>query len=307
MPLPLRLRYRLDRWRDSIKNFFRSKRSEKPVGRPRICPNCGTLVGSTARTCYSCGANVSFSMAAASRSISRLLPKTSPATYGFLSLCCLLYGLSFVLTMRVAGANPSSGGIFGLGSISGEVLDKLGASRPMPFDLVQPWRLITAIFLHGSLLHIAFNMWVLMDIGAVIEELYGSARYCFIFVLTGAFGYVVSSFFGNFSIGASGSLLGLIGVMLAITSRRSGIGMQMLRKQLIWWLVYIAIIGFVMRGTDNFAHAGGFVSGFLLGKIMSDRNPSGMAEQRTARILGWSAGLAVAVSFAFMLLGYFGH
>ncbi len=307
MPLPLRLRYRLDRWRDSIKNFFRSKRSEKPVGRPRICPNCGTLVGSTARTCYSCGANVSFSMAAASRSITRLLPQTSPATYGFLSLCCLLYGLSFVLTMRVAGANPGSGGIFGLGSISAGVLDKLGASRPMPFDLAQPWRLITAIFLHGSLLHIGFNMWVLMDIGAVVEELYGSARYCFIFVLTGAFGYVVSSYFGNFSIGASGSLLGLIGVMLAITSRRSGIGMQMLRKQLIWWLVYIAIIGFVMRGTDNFAHAGGFVSGFLLGKIMPDRLPSGMAEQRTAWILGWSAGLAVAVSFAFMLLGYFGH
>ncbi len=307
MPLPLRLRYRLNRWRDSIKNFFRSKRAEKPVGRPRICPNCGTLVGSTARTCYSCGANVSFSMAAASRSITRLLPQTSPATYGFLSLCCLLYGLSFVLTTRVAGANPSSGGIFGLGGISPEVLDKLGASRPLPFDLAQPWRLITAIFLHGSLLHIGFNMWVLMDIGPVIEELYGSARYCFIFVLTGAFGYVASSFFGHNSVGASGSLLGLIGVMLAITSRRSGIGMQMLRKQLIWWLVYIAIIGFVMRGTDNFAHAGGFVSGFLLGKIMPDRQPSGVAEQRSARILGWTAGLAVALSFAFMLLGYFGR
>ena len=310
MPLPLHLRYRLDRWRDSIKNLFRSKRSEKPVGRPRICPNCGTLVGSTARTCFSCGANVSFSMAAASRSITRLLPQTSPATYGFLSLCCLLYGLSFVLTMRVAGANPGSGSIFGLGGISGEVLAKLGMSLSMlfvPNDLTQPWRLVTAIFLHGGLLHIAFNMWVLMDIGPVVEELYGSARYCFIFVLTGAFGYVASSFFGHDSVGASGSLLGLIGVMLAITSRRSGIGMQMLRKQLIWWLVYIAIIGFVMRGTDNVAHAGGFVSGFLLGKIMPDRQPSGVAEQRSAWILGWTAGLAVAVSFAFMLLGYFGH
>ncbi len=310
MPLPLRLRYRLERWRESIKNFFRSNRSEQTVGRPRLCPNCGTLVGSTAKTCFSCGSNVSFSMAAASKSLSRFLPQTSPATYGFLTLCCLMYGLSLVLTMRIAGANPGGGGLFGLGGIAGEVVDKLGASRPMsaiPLLGWQPWRLITAIFLHGSLIHIGFNMWILMDIGPVVEELYGSARYCFIFVLTGAFGYVVSSFFGGFSVGASGSLLGLIGVLLAITSRRSGIGMQMLRKQLIYWLIYIAVLGLILRGTDNFAHAGGFVSGFLLGKIMPDRQPSGMAEERNARIMGLGAGLAVAVSFGFMLLGYFGR
>ena len=306
MPLPLRLRYRLNRWRDSLKNSFRSKPSEQTVGRPRLCPNCGNLVGSTAKTCFNCGSNVSFSMAAASKSLTRLLPQTSPATYGFLTLCCLMYGLSFVLTMRT-GVNPGSGGLFGIGGIAGEVLDKLGASRPLPFDLAQPWRFITAVFLHGSLLHIGFNMWILMDLGPVIEELYGSAKYVFIFVLTGAFGYVVSSFFGNFSIGASGSLLGLIGVLLAITSRRSGIGMQMLRKQLIYWLIYIAVIGLIMRGTDNYAHAGGLVSGFLLGKIIPDRQPSGTDEQRTAQILGWGAGLAVAVSFGFMLLGYFGR
>ncbi len=266
MPLPIRVRYRLNRWRDAIKNFFRPNRSEQTVGRPRICPNCGTLVGSTAKNCFSCGANVSFSMAAASKSLTRLLPQTSPATYAFLTLCCLMYGLSFVLTIRTTGAPPASGGLFGLGGIAGEVVDKLGASRPWPFDLMQPWRLITAIFLHGALLHIGFNMWILMDLGPVVEELYGSARFVFIFVFTGAFGYLVSSFFGNFSVGASGSLLGLIGVLLAITSRRSGIGMQMLRKQLIYWLIYIAVLGVILRGTDNFAHAGGFVSGFLLGK-----------------------------------------
>ena len=105
MPLPPRLRHRLNRWRDSIKNFFRSNRSEHTAGRPRICPNCGTLVGSTAKTCYNCGSNVSFSMAAASKSLSRFLPQTSPATYGFLTLCCLMYGLSLVLTMSMAVLN----------------------------------------------------------------------------------------------------------------------------------------------------------------------------------------------------------
>ncbi len=69
----------------------------------------------------------------------------------------------------------------------------MGASAPLPYDLAQPWRFVTAIFLHGSLLHIGFNMWVLMDLAPTIEELYGSARFLFIFIATGAFGYVVSS------------------------------------------------------------------------------------------------------------------
>jgi rhomboid protease GluP len=124
-------------------------------------------------------------------------------------------------------------------------------------------------------------------------------------VVTGAFGYVASSAFGHFSIGASGGLLGLIGLLLAVTTKRSSAGLLMLRKQLIWWLVYIAILGLVLQGTDNAAHAGGFVAGFLLGKILSDRKPAGPSEERRAQAMGWIAGIAVAGSFALMLLGYF--
>ena len=103
-----------------------------------------------------------------------------------------------------------------------------------------------AVFLHGSLLHIFFNMWVLMDIGPQIEELYGSARYLFIYVVTGIGGYVVSSAFWHFSVGGSGALLGLIGVLLAMTVGRRTAGMQMLRGQLIRWLIYIAHLGIAL-------------------------------------------------------------
>jgi len=201
------------------------------------------------------------------------------------------------------------GAIFGLGGIDGSILFRMGASVPLavsPNDVTQPWRLVTAIFLHGGLLHIGFNMWVLMDVGPILEELYGSARYFFIFVVTGIFGYVASSVTGHFSVGASGSLLGLVGVLLALTSGRQNPGMRMLRSQLLYWLVYIAVIGFVMRGTvDNFAHAGGFAAGFLLGKVMSDRPPADASERGRAQALGWAAGLAVGASFTFMLLNYF--
>jgi len=300
VPLSPRVRYRIERWRTTVKGWFHS---EPTPQRPRMCAKCGSLAGVGTSHCPQCGANLNFSMAAASKSFSRFLPQTSPATYFIVALCGLLYGLSYVLTMR-AGSAPS-GGLLDLGGISSDVLDRLGASRPLPYDLAEPWRLVTAVFLHASLLHIGFNLWVLMDIGPVIEDLYGSARYFFVFVFTGAFGYVVSAAFGHFSIGASGGLLGLIGLLLAITTRRSSAGMLMLRKQLIWWLVYIGVFGLMLHGTDNAAHAGGFVSGFVLGKLLTDRRPADVSEQRRAQAMGWIAGIAVAASFAMMLLSYF--
>ncbi len=267
--------------------------------RPRLCPSCGTLVGSTATRCHQCGANVRFSLAAASRSLERLLPARSPATYGILTLSCLLYVVSLLWTIRIEGFQ--SGGLMGLGGIDGRVLAILGASAPLPINLREPWRFVTAVFLHGSILHILFNMWVLMDVGPAIEELYGSARYLFVYVATGVGGYLLSSATGHVSVGGSGALLGLIGVLLALSTGRQGAGREMLRSQIVSWLIYIAIWGLVFRGIDNFAHVGGLVTGFALGKLMADRQPSSPEERKRAYLLGWAAALAVVASFAMVV------
>jgi rhomboid protease GluP len=294
-----RMRWKLDRVREKMRGIFGGS-SEPP--RPKLCPACGTLVGATATRCHQCGASMTFSMAAASKSLGRLLPTTSPATYGVLSLSCLLYGVSLLWTMRISGLQAPEGGgmsvLFNLGGIAEPVLARMGASLPLGYNLAQPWRFVTAVFLHGGILHIAFNLWVLMDIGPQIEELYGSARFLFIYVITGIGGYLLSSLMGNFSVGGSGALLGLIGVMLAITMGRQSAGMQMLRSQLIKWLIYIAVLGLVIRGIDNYAHFGGLATGFVLGKIMMDRPPAGPEERKRAYALGWAAGLAVVASFA---------
>lgn len=281
---------------------------QKENPRPRLCPACGTLVGAGATRCHQCGASLTFSLAAASRSLSKLMPETAPATYGILTLSCLMYAISLMWTMRVSGFQMPSGGGFGalfnFGGINPGVLDRLGASLPLfgflgqPGNLTDPWRFVTAVFLHGSLMHIGFNMWVLMDIGPMVEELYGSARYLFIYVATGIFGYAVSSFFGNFSVGGSGALLGLIGVMLALTMGRKTASMQMLRGQIIRWLIYIAVFGLFFRGIDNYAHAGGFIAGFVLGKIMADRAPLAPDERKRANLLGWASAFVVFASFA---------
>jgi rhomboid protease GluP len=279
--------------------------SEPKQLRPRLCPACGTLVGATATKCHQCGANMTFSFAAASRSLGRWMPQTSPVTYVVLAICCVMYALSFVITMKLSGGDGAGGGIMNLGGIATQVNYRLGASLPLPYNISQPWRFVTAIFLHGGLLHIGFNMWVLMDIGPMVEELYGSARYLFLYVATGVAGYLLSSSVGHLSVGASGSLLGLIGVLLAATTGRKSMAAQALRSALIRWLIYLAVLGFLTRGsTDNFAHMGGLASGYLLGRLMPDRTPADLSERRRAEFLGWAAGIAIAVSFAFMVVNY---
>ncbi len=304
MPLPLRWRYKRDRWRESIAAAFRRK---PQAARPRLCPACGTLVGATSRKCHQCGASLSFSLAAASRSLSGLLPTESPVTYVILGLNSLLFIVSLLATIR------ASEGFNLLGDISGQVLYRLGARQAYRIVIqYELWRLVMPIFLHGNLLHIAMNTWVLMDVGPQVEEVYGSARYLFLYVATGIFSFVASTAWtvlayggGGIGIGASGALMGLIGLMLAITTHRGGAYMSMVRSQLIKWVVYILALGILIGGIDNAAHLGGLAAGFLLGKVMADREPADATERKRAYLLGWSAGLVVAVSFAFMLMHYF--
>jgi rhomboid protease GluP len=302
VPLPVRWRYKLDRWRAQVAEMFHSEPKQM---RPRLCPACGTLVGSTASKCHMCGASMTFSLAAASRSLSRWLPQTSPVTYAMLAICCVMYALSFVITMKFSEGENVGGGWMNIGGIATQINYRLGASLPLAYAIGQPWRLVTAIFLHGGLLHIAFNMYALMYVGPMVEELYGSARYLFLYVVTGVAGYLASSASGHFSVGASGSILGLIGILLAATTGRSNIAARSLRSSLIFWVAYIGIMGFMRgSGTDNAAHFGGLVSGYLLGRLMPDRAPADLSERRLANIQGWAAGIAIVVSFAFMVMNY---
>lgn len=303
MALSPRARWKIEQFQRKLSAIFGG---QKAAPRPKICPACGSLVGTTATRCHQCGASLTFSLAAASKSLGRMMPDVSPATYGILTVCCAVYVATLIVTVRTSGfAMPSGGlmGIFNLGAINSRVLVAAGASLPLAYNVAQPWRFLTAVFLHGSILHIGFNMWVLMDIGPVVEEMYGSARYFFIFVVTGIGGYVLSSFIGKFSIGASGALLGLIGLLLAMSMGRKTAGMQMLRGQMIRWLIYILVFGLLMRGIDNWAHAGGLIAGFVLGKLMASRPPVSAEERKRAYAMGWAAGLAVAASFAMVIVG----
>jgi rhomboid protease GluP len=290
---------RVERWKSAMRGFLGSG-NQQP--RPKICPACGALVGISATRCHECGANLRFSLAALSKQLSGIFGEhEAPVTTALLIANILMFGISWMATAAAGGG----GGLSILWGMGGETMYRLGASYwpPMFYDH-EWWRLITAMFLHGGLIHIGFNMMALMQFGPALEELYGSARYLFLYVVTGAFGFLVSALSGKFSIGASGAILGLVGVMLAITSKRGGAYMRDLKSRLITSVVILFVLGFSGMGMDNYAHGAGLASGFVLGKLFADRQPMNSNERRTAYALGWLAGIVVIASFVLMLMHY---
>ena len=302
MALPYKWQWRVDKWKNAMRGLFGGGEQQQP--RPKICPACGALVGINTTRCHECGASLRFSLAALSKKLSGVFGENeTPVTSALLVANILMLGISWVLTAQAGEA----GGLHTLFGMNGKASYQLGASLPFAF-LVQNhqwWRLVTAMFLHGGLIHIGFNMMNLMQLGPALEELYGSGRYLFLYVFTGALGFVASALTGHFSVGASGALLGLIGAMLAITTKRGGAFMRDLRSRLITSVVILFAIGLWGGfGIDNMAHMGGFAAGFVLGKIFADRAPMNAAEQKRAYALGWLAGAVVVASFAFMILHF---
>jgi rhomboid protease GluP len=294
---------RLERWKSTLRGFFGGGDGGNQGPRPQICPSCGALVGINTTRCHVCGTSLRFSLAAFSKRFSGVFGEhEAPVTTVLLISNFVMLGISWMV-LTAAG---KGGGLAILWGLSGVGQYRLGMSIPFPYLVLtnEWWRVVTAMFLHGGLIHIGFNMMALMQFGPAIEELYGSARYLFIYVLTGAFGFLVSARFGNFSLGASGALLGLVGVMLAVTTKRGGTQMRDLRSRLISSVVILFVIGFMGMGIDNYAHGGGLLAGFLLGKLLADRQPSTPNERRAAYALGWLAALVVIASFALMIMHY---
>jgi membrane associated rhomboid family serine protease len=299
LPLPYQWQMRVEKWKSAMRGFFGGE--EQP--RPKICPACGALVGISATRCHECGTSLRFSLVALSKKLSGVFGESeTPVTSALLVANILMLGVSLVLTKQAGEA----GGLHTLFGMSGEASYRLGASLPYGvFVQHQWWRLVTAMFLHGGLIHIGFNMMSLLQLGPALEELYGSARYLFLYVVTGAFGFLVSAYMGHFSLGASGAILGLVGAMLAVTTKRGGAFMRDLQSRLITSVVILFIIGqWGGFGIDNTAHVAGFAAGFVFGKIYADRQPMNSSERQRAQALGWLAGVVVLASFVMMLLHF---
>jgi rhomboid protease GluP len=219
----------------------------------------------------------------------------------------LIYGVCVLATIQ-----GSNGHMNLMGSVDGQVLFRLGARETYAIFHGEWWRLVVAVFLHANLLHIGMNTMVMVDLLPQIEAVYGSARALFLYVATGVFSFMWSTGWdvltaggmGPMSVGASGALMGLVGLMLAIASNRGGAYMREIRVGLIRWVVMIFAFGFLVGGIDNAAHFGGLAAGYGLGRIFYDREPQTGGERKNAYLLATVALLVVVGSFAAMITHY---
>jgi rhomboid protease GluP len=177
----------------------------------------------------------------------------------------------------------------------------------------QIWRLITPIFLHGSILHIGFNMYALFAIGPTLERFYGRWRYLTLFMLSGFAGNVMSFIFtASPSLGSSTAIFGLLGAEgVLIYQNRELFGSIATRA--LSQVVIIAIINLIIgltpnSGIDNWGHIGGLIGGTLFawfgGPVLRRpgmAQPNAIANVRTTREVV-VAGVAVFGLFFFLTI-----
>ena len=205
----------------------------------------------------------------------------------------------FIISLIFSGRSMHTGlNPFHALSPSMDALIFLGASGRLPIDTYQAWSsLITANWLHGSLLHIVFNMLALKTVAPLVMAEYGVFRMFTIYTLSGAAGFLLSVM-GNvpLTIGASAGLCGLIGALLYFGRSRGGPWGHRVYQQTAGWIISLALIGFLLPHINNWGHGGGLVAGIALGWILgyNDRKMENQADRILAVCLMGLTALLLA-------------
>ena len=268
-----------------------------------MCRNCGALVGANETQCSMCGAPKDSALRTQSKApvvvhdheTVRFARAILSRPYIFTIVFIIANVFVFILTAQAgADQNPA-------------VLIRFGAKvNSLIEGQHEWWRFVTPIFLHGGIAHILMNMYGLWVIGPYVERLYGSAKFVVFWVVTGVAGVVASYLsvqpgihnagpIGRFlfksqdavSVGASGALFGLIGVLFVFGIKfrhelpegfKRAFGTGMLPTILL-----NIFIGYMIPVIDNAAHMGGLVSGALLALVVGYKRPG----ERTGVAVFW--------------------
>ena len=239
-----------------------------------MCPSCGSLVGVRDDKCYSCG-------------------RANPGLWGFgpvlrrlgtdLGFVPLVIGAAstlYALTLLASGPEmvPYAGGMNIL--VPGQRASFIfGMSGAIPvFVLGRWWTLLSATWLHGSFLHILFNMMWVRQLAPDTAEIIGPSRTVIVYVIAGVAGFFLSSLFGyvgmpipflhgaGFTLGASASIFGLLGALVHY-GRKSG--SSIIHAEAMRYAMILFVMGLIMPGVDNSAHLGGFLGGYASSAIMN--------------------------------------
>ncbi|MCS7222087.1 MAG: rhomboid family intramembrane serine protease [Anaerolineae bacterium] len=192
-----------------------------------------------------------------------------PLSQPLWSWVILSANVAICLAMMAVTTARGGGLLAGSLGISTPVLIIFGAKVNQLIADGEFWRLLTANFLHVSLMHLLFNTYALWQLGPEVERLYGRARFLTIYLLTAVYGATASyAWGGELSAGASGAIFGLVGTLVAYFLRYRELFGRRGRAYLSSMVMIVVInllIGISTPGIDNWGHIGGLISGFLLG------------------------------------------
>jgi rhomboid protease GluP len=263
-----------------------------------ICTSCGVLVGVNDDRCYNCGRRNPglWGYAPALRNLGQdlgFVPLVMGATI-------VLYALALLMSrgnVQMMTMSPST-----------EILFLLGGSGAAPvFQYGRWWTLLTAGWLHAGILHIFFNVLWIRQLGPAVAEVYGPARMIIIYTCANIAGFGLSTVAGEllwwmpvpflrgaqFTVGASAAIFGLLGAAVYYgrrtgNSRASQIGLQ--------YALIMGIFGLLFQGVDNYAHAGGFIGGYLTSRLLDPLKPERVDHMVIAAFCLLASLIAIAVS-----------
>ena len=178
-------------------------------------------------------------------------PKKPIVTYTIIALCIIMFFISG-------------------GGYNTNLLLLFGANYGPLVKTGEIYRLVTCMFLHGGILHIALNMYSLFILGPRIEDFFGKKKFILIYFLSGISASLLSiGINGNvISIGASGAIFGLFGALIYFANNYRGYIGAVIKSQIIPIVMYNLLIGFFIPGIDVYGHIGGLIGGLLSANML---------------------------------------
>jgi len=291
-----RWQWRIIRWERQFQEWRDSARPARPVGARqfKFCDKCGAMLEKNDRVCPRCQARAPRWMAwKIKRTLGLVLPSWCPAA----TLILIANLANFAAVMA----------LFGMSNLfhpTSEMLVRMGALVPPVALQGAWWQLITYGYLHIGLMHIGFNMFALSQVGPVLEEQVGGARFFVVYTLTLIGGAAADLVMRGQSMiivaGASGALFGLIGFGMSYAHFYGGRNGQFQRNFFLRWAIYGFIFG-VLIGADNIAHFGGFIVGAVLGYVVERERLARDRWTGVWKMAAWAMALLTIAAFSALI------
>jgi rhomboid protease GluP len=269
-----------------------------------MCPHCRAFITTEDKVCPYCDAQIgprAIDVRSPRDLLGGAIPHARFTTTIILTINIGLYVACMLYSMRAGNEGAFM-------DLDGRTLFVFGAKLTEAIFAGEYWRLVTAGFLHGGLLHILMNSWVLFDLGAQVEEVFGTSRMVPIYFVSTITGFLASSFWNpGLSVGASAGIFGLMGAMIAFgTKHRSALG-DATKGMYIRWALFMLVIGLFGFQIDNAAHIGGLAGGFGTAWIADVPSIRSHPRERIWTFVMYACLALTAAAFAEMFLAFFDY